>query len=154
MENSTFCEKFGKKVLVWQAICQCGMKSSPFFTLWNMKNEIHRSSVFKNVCYRSSEKNTGRTLFWPDLASCHYARYTLGWYHENEFEFMEKEMNPPNCPQIRPIEKFWALMKGPVRKKNKGADDLDQFKKDWRNVSKSIGYTVVQNLMSDIKKQV
>lgn len=153
-EKSIFCEKFGKKVLVWQAVCQCGMKSSPFFTLGNMNGEIYRKECLQKRVLPLIRKHTGPTLFWPDLASCHYARLTLDWYRENNVDFVEKEMNPPNCPQIRPIEKFWALMKGRLRKKDKAADDLEQFKKDWINVSKQVDETVVQNLMRDIKKQV
>lgn len=153
-EKSIFCEKFGKKVLVWQAIFQCGMKSSPYFTLANMNAEIYRKECLQKRVLPLTRKHKCQTLFWPDLASCYYARSILDWYRENEVEFVEKVMNPPNCPQIRPIEKFWALMKGKLRKKDKGAADIDTFKKDWINVSKSIDGTVVQNLMRNIKKQV
>lgn len=153
-EKSIFCEKFGKKVLVWQAICQCGMKSSPFFTTASMNAEIYQKECLQKRVLPLIRKHTGNTLFWPDLASCHYARSILDWYSKNNVEFVQKAKNPPNCPEIRPIEKFWALMKGKLRKKDNGADDLEKFKKDWRNVSKTIDGTVVQNLMSNIKTKV
>jgi transposase len=153
-EKSIFCEKFGKKVLVWQAICQCGMKSSPFFTFGNLNAEIYQTECLQKRVLPLIRKHKGQTLFWPDLASCHYARSVLEWYREMEVNFVAKAMNPPNCPEIRPIERYWALMKGKLRKKDQGAVDINQFKKDWINVSKTIDATVVQNLMQGIKGKV
>lgn len=39
-KKAFFFEKFGKKILVWQAICQCGMTSTPFFTNKTLNAEI------------------------------------------------------------------------------------------------------------------
>lgn len=153
-DKSIFCEKFGKKVLVWQAICQCGFKSSPFFTFANINAEVYQTECLQKRLLPLIRKHKDQTLFWPDLASCHYARSTLNWYGENGVNFVKKEMNPPNCPEIRPIERYWALMKGKLRKKAQGADNIEQFKKDWTNVSRSINGSVVQNLMSNIKEKV
>lgn len=63
-------------------------------------------------------------------------------------------MNPLNCPQIRPIEKYLTLMKGKLRKKDGGSEDVIKFKKNWVNLSKIIDGTVVQNLMKNTKKKV
>ena len=38
------------------------------------------------------------TLFWPDLASCHYSKATVEWYKTNGMIFVPKEANSPNCP--------------------------------------------------------
>ena len=43
--------------------------------------------------------------FWPDLATIHYAGKTNRWYEENQVDVIPKVMNPPNCPQFRPIER-------------------------------------------------
>ena len=47
-------------------------------------------------------------LFWRDLASSHYAKDTISWMNDKTIKFMPKDMNPPNVPQLRPIEKFLA----------------------------------------------
>ena len=63
-------------------------------------------------------------------------------------------MNPPNCPEIRPIETFWALTKAKLRKYVKPADNVEKFKKDWLKVVKMVGEHTVQKLMSSVKRKV
>lgn len=60
--------------------------------------------------------HTGPVLFWPDLASCHYAKKIIKWYKENDVKLVAKTANPPNCPELRPIENYWALVKQPISK--------------------------------------
>jgi len=36
-------------------------------------------------------------IFWPDLASSHYAKSVTRWMHANHINFVPKENNPPNC---------------------------------------------------------
>jgi hypothetical protein len=48
-------------------------------------------------------------MFRPDLATCHYSRITRDWYEAN-INFVSKVDNPPNLPQARPIEEFWAIL--------------------------------------------
>lgn len=153
-EKSIFCEKFGKKILVWQAICQCGLKSTPFFSIGTLNAEIYRNECLKKRLLPLVRKHNTPTLFWPDLASCHYATSVRQWYDENDIHYVAKDMNPPNCPEVRPIEKFWALMKSKLRKNVKPANDLEKFKRDWNRVAKTVDASVVQNLMENIKRKV
>ena len=46
-------------------------------------------------------------VFWPDLATSHYAKSCVDWMSKN-IVFVPKSMNPPNVPQARPIENFWG----------------------------------------------
>jgi hypothetical protein len=48
----------------------------------------------------------GNIVFWPDLASAHYARLTTAFLEKNNIPYIQKENNPPNVPQLRPIEDF------------------------------------------------
>lgn len=50
-------------------------------------------------------------VFWPDLASAHYAKTPLESLDHLGIDFIPKVQNPPNVPQLRPIEKFWANFK-------------------------------------------
>ena len=40
-------EKFGKKVMIWQAICSYGFKTQPFFANRNMNSEVYVKECFK-----------------------------------------------------------------------------------------------------------
>lgn len=153
-EKAIFCEKFGKKILVWQAICQCGMISTPFFTDKTLNANLYQKECLQKRLLPLLKKHKDQTLFWPDLASCHYASSVLQWYSKENVNFVSKQHNPPNCPEIRPIEKFWALMKRDLRKRDRSTDSLEKFKRDWNQTAKKLGRSVVQNIMRDIKRKV
>jgi transposase len=53
------------------------------------------------------------------VASRHYAKDTIQWSNDNSVKFVQKEHNPPNVPEIRPIEKFWAHCKRKLQKQKK-----------------------------------
>jgi hypothetical protein len=37
-------------------------------------------------------------VFWPDLASAHYAKTMIAYLREKKVNFVEKSDNPPNVP--------------------------------------------------------
>ena len=74
----------------------------------------------------------GRYLFWPDGARCHYAKDVLSIHSAHGVErkkFIEKDENPPNMPQIRPIEKFWYQLRCKVYENGWEAKDLVELRK-------------------------
>ncbi|XP_065662792.1 uncharacterized protein LOC136085417 [Hydra vulgaris] len=78
-------EKFPKKLLMWIAISD-QKQLLPF---------IHKYHGDFNY------------LFWPDLASSHYSKDSLNWMDQYVY-YVDKESNPLNVPQARPIENFWG----------------------------------------------
>lgn len=153
-DRSIFSEKFGKKVMVWQAICSCGKYTKPFIVNGSMNADVYVNQCLKKYLLPLIRQHEDPVIFWPDLASCHYANLTLNWYKSENVNFVPKHMNPPNCPEIRPIERFWALMKAYLRKYVKPADTVEKFKKDWIKVSKIIADKSVQNLMKGVRGKV
>ncbi|CAF1093130.1 unnamed protein product [Didymodactylos carnosus] len=49
-------------------------------------------------------------IFWPDLASSHYAKQTTEWLNERKVAFVPKCANPPNVLKALPIEDFWSIL--------------------------------------------
>jgi predicted transcriptional regulator len=147
-------EKFAKKYLVWQAICQCGSRSSPFITTGTINTDIYISECLKKRLLPFMKKHTSSTLFWPDLASCHYSTRTLEWYKANSVEVVPKESNPPNCPELRPIEKYWANIKSKLRKTCQPATSLPDFQRKWIKCTKLVTDDSVQRSMNHIKSKV
>ena len=43
-------------------------------------------------------------IFWPNLASSHYANKTSAWLNEQKVPFV------PNVSKARPIEGFWSIL--------------------------------------------
>jgi transposase len=152
--KAVYTEKFGKKVMVWQAICECGKVSRPFITTDTMNGKIYVQECLQKRLLPLIKQHNNPTIFWPDLASCHYSKDALEWYEVNKVTCVPKDMNPPNCPEIRPIETFWALTKANLRKYMKPADSVEKFKKDWPKVVKMVGESTVQKLMSSVKRKV
>lgn len=105
------CDKFAKKAMIWQAICSCGKVSPSFVTNSTMEAENYLNECLKKRILPLIRKHNNPVLFWPDLASCHYARSVLNWLDSEDIEFVKKEVNIPNCPELHPIERFWAIIK-------------------------------------------
>ena len=147
-------DKFAPKVLVWQAICECGLKSKAFATTNNMNENLYIKECMQNRLLPFIRSHKGPTLFWPDLASCHYSKKTLNWYQENNVKFICKNNNPPNCPAFRPIEKFWAVTKRILKKTKRTVKDAKSLLNSWNNAARKIRTNVVQNLMGGIRRKM
>ena len=139
-------EKFAKKYLVWQAICQCGLRSKPFITKSTLKSSNYIKDCLEKRLLPFVRSHSSPTLFWPDLASCHYAKTTLKWYDDNDVRFVPKNMNPPNCPELRPIEHYWSIIKGILKKNTNEAKNLNDFKRKWETATQRIPKETVQKM--------
>lgn len=153
-DRSVFCEKFGQKIMVWQAICQCGKKSKAFFTNKSINSEIYIKECLQKRLLPLIKKHNGPTLFWPDLASCHYSKATQEWYIKNCVTFIEKDINPPNCPELRPIERYWAIMKRHLQQKVKSANSVKDFEEKWNQTAKKMDESSVQTLMGNLPSKL
>lgn len=122
-------DKFGEKVLIWQAICICGLRTSAFFTKGTINADVYMKECLKKRLIPFYEKHNVLRIFWPDLASAHYARSTLALLDSKGINFVSKEENPPNCPELRPIERYWALVKRNLKKDGSLSENMQGMKK-------------------------
>ena len=154
VETTVGIEKFGKKILVWQAICQCGLRSRTFLTNVTINKEIYTNECLKKRLLPFIASHSGPVIFWPDLASAHYAKTTLEWLETNNIYTVPKEANPPNVPELRPIERYWALVKKELKNVKKVAQNEKDFKQKWDSSSKKVTKQVIINIMSNITTKV
>lgn len=120
--------KFPKKFLIWQAICTCGRKTQPFITTRTMNAQIYLDECLKKRLLPFLKCHKVPTIFWPDLASIHYAGSVLKWMEENSIRYVPKQYNPPCVPELRPIEMYWAQMKKCLKRNLKPSKDIKNFK--------------------------
>ena len=146
-------DKFAKKIMVWQAICSCGLKSKPFLTSSTMNADLYIKECLQKRILPMIQSHNVPVKFWPDLASCHYATSTKNWYIANNVDFVEKHLNPPNSPELRPIEIYWAIMKRKLLKSGGACLSIEDMRRKWINHSKTVSSDLVQRLMSSIKKK-
>ena len=68
--------KFPKKYLVWQAIDENGNISKPYISDRSMTAEIYLNECLKKRLLPFIEEHYAKDeiLFWPDLATVHYAK--------------------------------------------------------------------------------
>lgn len=146
--------KFPKKHLIWQAICTCGKRSKIYVAEGTINQDIYEKECLQKLLLPFIRSHNVSTLFWPDLASCHYSKKVLKWYEDNGIAVVPKEANPPNCPELRPIEKYWAHLKTKLKKTNKIAKDRSDFKRRCTLASGKIPESSVYNLMAGMKRKV
>lgn len=148
------CEKFAPKLLVWQAICSCGMKSNIFVTNKNMTQDLYIKECLQKRLLPMMKNHTDSTWFWPDLASCHCSKKAMEWYRDNEVDILPKDINPPNCPQFRPIERYWAIVKRNLNRTKGRVSNASQLRVKWNCQAAKVSRETVQNLMGGIIKKV
>lgn len=146
--------KFPKKFLVWQAICSCGDKSKFFITTGTINSNIYIKECLQKRLLPFMRQHRGSFFFWPDLASCHYSKATIEWYEANNIQFVPREANPPNCPELRPIERYWALVKKNLKSTKKEARDIDKFKIKWRAASEKITNVTIKSMMESVPAKI
>lgn len=146
--------KFPKKHLVWQAICTCGDRSQSFVTSGTINGEIYVKECLKKRLLPFIRKHNVSTFFWPDLASCHYGKAAKQWYEENDVDVVPRDSNPPNSPEIRPIERYWALAKKKLKETYKEAKTTEIFKRNWKYASEKVSKDTIRSMMEGIPEKI
>ena len=148
--------KFPKKLLIWQAIDQYGNISEPFIKEGYIDTKTYQNNCLNKKLRSFIDKNHPgkRILFWPDLATIHYSYEVRNHFIQNNIDLIPKKENPPNFPQGRPIEKFWALCKNEYAKRKTIPKNITSFKRIWRNISLKIGKKNGKNLMKNLRKKL
>lgn len=146
--------KFPTKLMIWQAICSCGRKSKTYIAKGTMKSQDYVQECLKKRVLPFLRSHDIAPLFWPDLASIHYSKCVLDWYNSNEVNFVPVSCNPPNCPQLRPIERYWAFVKRILKKGRKVAKNATSFQKFWLAATKQVSEASVKRLMANLAAKV
>lgn len=146
--------KFPKKFLIWQAICSCGERSQCYVTSGSINSQIYVKECLQKRLLPFLRQHKIPTFFWPDLASCHYSRETLKWYNDNGVTFVPREANPPNSPELRPVERYWALTKRNLKDTKQEVKTVDQLKIKWRTASQKVSKETIKSLMEGIPEKL
>jgi hypothetical protein len=147
-------DKYAKKVMIWQAICSCGLKSKPFATSSILTSDIYIKECLQKRLLPMVRSHNIPVVFWPDLASIHYAKKTLEWFNTNQVAVIPKDINPPNCPKLRPIEEYWSIIKQMLCKNGGGVSNKAQMCTKWNYFAEKVAPALVHKLMGAIKSRV
>ena len=143
--------------MLWLAVNPRGV-SKPYFCKSGgaLKVETYRQKCVAKrlMSFIGSKHKREDVLFWPDLASLHCARQTQELLEREGIPFVPKEQNPPCCPQLRPIEDVWAILKA---KKYEGGWEATSELQMQRRISQSIkalNQEVLKTLMGEVPQLV
>jgi hypothetical protein len=149
--------KFPQRYLLWLAISAKGI-SKPFFS---PKNCSVNSEIYINKCIKKrllpfikDNYPNDNYIFWPDLASAHYSNSAQNAYQSLSIKVVPKEDNPPNVPQLRPIEDFWYILKCKVYENGWEAKNAQLLKKRISLKLKEFDQNFVQRLMKKVKTNI
>ena len=91
-------------------------------TSGTINSEIYVKECLQKRLLPFISKHRDSAFFWPDLASCYYSKMALDWYNDDNINFVSKEAIPLNCPELRPIERYWTLVKRKLKSTKKGIE--------------------------------
>lgn len=108
--------KYGAKRCVHITVSERGV-SAPFYNPAKsaINQHVYELAIKQRVIPFMRRYHAGRkVVFWPDGASCHYAAKITKLLDERGVLYVPRDQNPPNVPQLRPVEPFWNLLKNKV----------------------------------------
>lgn len=140
-----YLDKYAEKYLVWQGICSCGLKTKSFVTKGTITADLYLDMCLQKKLLPFIRKHRSPLVFWPDLASAHYAHKVLAWLQSEGIEYVPKPFNPPNCPEIRPVEHYWANMKRKLKDGKWTFGSAKHLQQKWDRVAATITKAHVRN---------
>jgi len=150
-------KKFEEKIMVWVAI-SCKGLCKPYYVPSKLavNQKIYLDECIKKRLIPFIEQNhvNDDYVFWPDLASSHYAKSVTDHLREKNINFVSKQDNPACLPEVRPIEDFWSLLKADVYKNGWKAKNIQQLKHRIQYCFRKVGHTLVQRLIETVKKRI
>ena len=129
-----YVQKFEPKIMVWLAISPRGI-STPYFVPSGLA--VNQDVYLKECIQKRLEPmikkyySDGNYVFWPDLASSHYANKVQKYLLGKNIRYVAKLDNPANVPKARPNEDFWGILKSKVYEGDWKAKNLDSLEKKF-----------------------
>jgi transposase len=149
--------KYEKKLLVWVAISSKGISNIFIVPSGQAVNQhIYKEECLKRrlIPFIQKYHQEDEFIFWPDLASSHYAETVCDFMIESKINFVEKYENPANLPECRPIEQFWAILKEKVYKRNWKAKNLDQLEKRIKFQATQVDRSLLADLFTSMVRTI
>jgi len=149
--------KYEEKIMVWLALSKKGISDAYICPSGLAVNQV----IYKEEClerrlipFIETYHPQDKIIFWPDLASSHYAESVCDFMIESNISFVEKYENPANLPECRPIEQFWAILKRKVYANAWKAKTTRQLKKRIVDCIESINTNELTHLFEDMMRNL
>ena len=150
--------KFPNKIMVWIAISPKGF-SKPYFRRQRegaVNGQVYREECIKKrlIPFIRQHYPEDNYIFWPDLASSHYAKPVIELLEEQRIKVLSKDRNPPNVPQLRPIETFWSHFKSRVFDNGFQPKTIEDLEKRAKKILTTFDQKYCENLMKEVGRKI
>ena len=132
--------------------------SAPFF---RTSGHAFNGEVYGNGCIRDQLQpfiqelhGEDDIIFWSDLASAHHDRATLELLDELGIAYVPKDANPPNVPQLWPVEDLEDILKDQVYRGGWEAETDRQLKQGAQKYLREMDWAPVQERLSRLKTDI
>lgn len=151
-----FRKKYPSKLLVWIAISPKGIAKPIFRPSGLAINAEGYLEMIKEslVPFVKEHYSSGGYVFWPDLATSHYASNVQKFLKKQSIPCVLKSINPANVPKARPIEDFWGDLKDKVYKGDWKANNLEELKERILSVLRKMDMKDVQKHIERTKSRL
>ncbi|KAF2887105.1 hypothetical protein ILUMI_19068 [Ignelater luminosus] len=95
-----------------------------------------------------------KTYFFTRCGNMPYAVRCTEFLKLNNVDFVTKVNNAPNIPQVRPIEKYWALLKRECAKRKTLAKNLNSFRQILQTAVRKVSENNGPALMNHLRKKL
>jgi hypothetical protein len=148
--------KFPKRYMIWQCVDSCGNVSKPYVCLGTMTWKTYLEQCLRKrlLPFIRRYHKDKRVLFWPDMATCHYAKEVQEFLNRHRIPYVLRGENAPNVPQARPIERFWLLCKREYRKRSEMATSSHAMTCIWSRLSREVGKKRLKKLMKGVRQKL
>jgi hypothetical protein len=149
--------KYPIKVMVWLAISAKGRSNALFMkSRGNVNAKVYKTECITKRLMPFIRKfhRDQNFIFWPDLASSHYARETIEVYNKLNVRYVPRNENPPSVPQLRPIVEFWAEIKRRVYANGWTAITVEQLIRRINLKLKTFDQSYFQRLFVGLKTKI
>ena len=150
--------KFEQKIMVWIAISPRGASAPVIKTnsKQNVSSEFYQKFMVQDtlIPFLNAMYPDGDYVFWPDLATAHYSTSTQDLMASLGVKCIDENSNPPNAPELRPIEKFWAHLKHRVYQDGWTATNINQLKARVEEKIDSFDVEYFERLMKNVRQKI
>ena len=103
--------KYEPKLIVWVDLSEKGV-SKHYIT---PSRQVVDKEVYISKClvklkkFINEVRKNDEIVFWADLSSAHYSNKVQDYLKGENIEYVPRDKNPPNVPELHPIEDFWTF---------------------------------------------
>jgi transposase len=142
--------------MVWLAFSHAGISKPFIMQTGSMNGDLYlKESIKKRLLPFISQHHPHKDIiFWPDGATAHYKKCVQEELASHNINYVQQRDNPPNVPQLRPIEHLWSILKNLVYAGGWTAKNKEELTRRIRKKIRQIDMNIVRRMLDSVKTNI